>query len=155
MMHHWVKGRCAPLHLPHPPTVILIRWLIRGYAALRINCNKGSARYINSAVDHLLSSLRVFGHNSNMNYHQVGYSLPGYGSLVTGDAAITIALLSDNVLQSLLRNWGSWSSKSPIFCFFSSLIHCLPVLRFEIGGGAVYFPVSVVDRGLPRKPTKF
>ncbi|XP_076756633.1 uncharacterized protein LOC143426842 isoform X1 [Xylocopa sonorina] len=46
-------------------------WLIRGYAALRINCNKGSGRYINSSVDHLLSSLRVFAHNTNMNYHQL------------------------------------------------------------------------------------
>lgn len=31
------------------------------YAVRRINCNKGSARYINSPEDHLLSSLRVFG----------------------------------------------------------------------------------------------
>ncbi|XP_017787366.1 PREDICTED: pro-resilin-like [Habropoda laboriosa] len=50
-------------------------WLIRGYAALRINCNKGSAQYINSSVDHLLSSLRVFAHNSNMNYHQLTKAL--------------------------------------------------------------------------------
>ncbi|CAD1472495.1 unnamed protein product, partial [Heterotrigona itama] len=58
-----------------PPTPIASHsntyWLIRGYAALRINCNKGSGRYINSSVDHLLSSLRVFAHNTNMNYHQL------------------------------------------------------------------------------------
>ncbi|XP_033198419.1 uncharacterized protein LOC117161190 isoform X1 [Bombus vancouverensis nearcticus] len=58
-----------------PPTPIAghsnTYWLIRGYAALRINCNKGSGWYINSSVDHLLSSLRVFAHNTNMNYHQL------------------------------------------------------------------------------------
>ncbi|XP_043526210.1 pro-resilin-like isoform X1 [Frieseomelitta varia] len=62
-----------------PPTPIAghsnTYWLIRGYAALRINCNKGSGRYINSSVDHLLSSLRVFAHNTNMNYHQLTKAL--------------------------------------------------------------------------------
>ncbi|KAK1123424.1 hypothetical protein K0M31_008132 [Melipona bicolor] len=62
-----------------PPTPIAghsnTYWLIRGYAALRINCNKGSGRYINSSVDHLLSSLRVFTHNTNMNYHQLTKAL--------------------------------------------------------------------------------
>ncbi|XP_043786274.1 pro-resilin-like [Apis laboriosa] len=45
--------------------------LIHGYIVLRINCNKGSGWYIKSSVDHLLSSLCVFAHNSNMNYRQL------------------------------------------------------------------------------------
>ncbi|XP_076230636.1 LOW QUALITY PROTEIN: uncharacterized protein LOC116425924 [Nomia melanderi] len=70
----------------------------RGYATLRINCNKGSAWYINSAVDHLLSSLRVFAHNSNMNYHQ----------LTTG--LLVLSCLSSNALAGLLSGGGAGGS---------------------------------------------
>ncbi|XP_034185050.1 uncharacterized protein LOC117606573 [Osmia lignaria lignaria] len=64
--------------------------LIHGYAALRINCNKGSGWYINSSVDHLLSSLRVFAHNSNMNYHQLMKAL------------LVLSCLASNALAGLL-----------------------------------------------------
>ncbi|XP_003702544.1 uncharacterized protein LOC100881531 [Megachile rotundata] len=64
--------------------------LIHGYAALRINCNKGSGWYINSSVDHLLSSLRVFAHNSNMNYHQLMKAL------------LVLSCLASNALAGVL-----------------------------------------------------
>ncbi|CAK9818423.1 resilin [Anthophora quadrimaculata] len=70
-------------------------WLIRGYAVLRINCNKGSAQYINSSVDHLLSSLRVFAHNSNMNYHQLTKVL------------LVLSCLASDALAGLLPSGGN------------------------------------------------